>query len=221
MKGHFDSIADQLPERLLKKLRDVGRRRTYQPGQVIHARGDGSNSVLIVNSGRVLVSIDDQHGKRIEVTTLTEGQSLGALSLLSGGVRTHDATAIGETDLMVVTKSQFDVLLDADAKFRDFIVRLLSSRLLLTLELLDDERRLPLLLRLGKQLLRRDEADILRGMSQGKLAEELGVSRYAYGSALSKLREEGLIITDYRQITIPDRAGLSDWVEGALSSGSY
>lgn len=91
----------------------------------------------------------------------------------------------------------------------------LALRLHQTLELLDDERRLPLAARFAKLLLRwpvgpDNHAAIVA--TQQQLADELAVSRVALSGALRQLVSEDLVETGYKRIRLPARNRLEQWV---------
>lgn len=196
-------------------LARIGALVRYKPGQLIHQRGDRKPGLSIVVSGAVLFSATDADGVRVATTRMNPGDSFGEFTLFAGLPRTHDATAVGVTEVNQIARAQFFALLDRRTDLRDHLLRHLTRNLYLAVGWLDDERRLPLRIRLGKRLLEygAGQADERRvRITQADLAEALGVSRVALGQAVAFLRTQGLIETAYGAIAIPDADALSLWI---------
>jgi CRP/FNR family cyclic AMP-dependent transcriptional regulator len=96
--------------------------------------------------------------------------------------------------------------MDRDRELRQAVLENMALTLSLAAELVDDERRLPLIARLAKALVAlaaRHSADGRRvPMSQSALADYLGVSRVSVGKALAELAGRGWIATGYREVTL-------------------
>jgi CRP/FNR family transcriptional regulator, cyclic AMP receptor protein len=63
----------------------------------IFSRGDAGDSFYVVSHGRVEISVDSTTGERRVLGTAGPGEFFGELSLLDGGARSADATAVEET----------------------------------------------------------------------------------------------------------------------------
>ncbi len=204
-----------MPPDLQADLARIGALVRYRPGQLIHQRGDRKPGLSIVVSGAVLFSATDAEGVRVATTRMNPGDSFGEFTLFAGLPRTHDATAIGETEINQITRAPFFALLDRRPALRDHLLKHLTRNLALAVGWLDDERRLPLRTRLAKRLLEfaaPDEDTHVVNITQHELAETLGVSRVALGQAVAFLRGEELIETGYGAIIVRDIEALSGWI---------
>lgn len=210
----FTSGARRLPDDLFRRIEPLGHMTHYADEEVIHQRGDRSLEIGIVSSGSVVLSNVGRNGKRITTAVLNRGETYGVFAVYTGGLRTHDATARGETEVLVFKRAAFRRMIHNDPDLSDFLIVYLSDRLERVIQLLDDERRLPLQVRLGKLLLRYSSGDAgAARVTQSDLAEQLAVSRNALGAALKELAKEGLAIPDYRFILLPSRPALRAWVD--------
>lgn len=201
-----------LPAELKPRIRSVSQILKHAPGGMIHQRGDTTISLSLIQVGNVRMSQLDASGERITTTILSAGDTFGMYPLLSKRARSHDAHAVSEVELMVLSKARFDQLLAEEAAFRDYVIGHLSDRLGRALEALDDERRLPLIERLGKLLLQRSAEHDPIQTTQSALAQELGVSRYGLGLAIKALAKKGLVSVAYRQLSVPDHGQLQGWL---------
>ncbi|NCF73463.1 MAG: cyclic nucleotide-binding domain-containing protein [Gammaproteobacteria bacterium] len=210
------SFFSLLPERLQNLLIAASKRSQFEDGELIHPRGDKGQSLSIIESGHVRFSTLGRDGTRVSTITLGAGESFGEFTLFAGTPRLFDMHAIGPTVINAVVRQRFEKLLEDEPEFSKFIIQLLARRLLFALEILDDERRLPLVAKLAKTLLRRPRtsADNLNiAVTQKELANELSVSRVALGTAINKLKLLNLISTSYGQVTINDLAAFRSWVQ--------
>jgi CRP-like cAMP-binding protein len=203
----------RLPEAVHARLMRRGRKAAYSDGELIHERGDTEIVLSLVCNGAVRLSNVGLSGKRIAAALLTRGEVYGVFQLFSGEPYSHDAHAVGETQIIMFSDAAFRAALDAEPDLRDFMIAFLSHRLVRAMELLEDERRLTLPVRLAKRLLAKGGKDgTTIAITQADLAQELGVSRYALGTALADLSRSGLLLTSYGRIVVPKRSRLSAWV---------
>jgi len=203
----------RLPEPVHARIIRRGERAAYRDGELIHQRGDTDIALSLIREGTIRLSNVGVNGRRITSALLGRGEAYGVFQLFSGEPYSHDAHAVGPAEVTVFRDAQFRAALDAEPELRDFMIAFLSHRLVRAMELLEDERRLTLPVRLAKRLLvRSSKSGPTIAVTQTDLAQELGVSRYALGRALANLAEQGLIETAHSRIVIPERGRLSAWV---------
>lgn len=83
---------------------------SFEAGQKIFSKGDPGDSIYVVNLGEVLMSFEDTTGERVVLETAQPGDFFGELSLLDGGPRSSDATAIAETHALRVDRGDLELL---------------------------------------------------------------------------------------------------------------
>ncbi len=91
---------------LLAQVVDV---RNLEPGQDLFKAGDPGEALFIVASGEVEISVVDRAGQKIVLTGRHRGDVFGELAMLDEGTRTATATALIETELLELDRS--DLLL--------------------------------------------------------------------------------------------------------------
>ena len=205
-----------LDPQLFEKVERAAVRKSVSDGLQIHGRGDPADSVTFIESGSIRLSNVGIDGKRITTVRLGSGSAFGLLAIFAGGPRSHDAHAIGETELLVLSARRFIRLIDQEPAIRDRLLTYLSIRLTAALSGLEDERRLPLGVRLAKLLIRIGGTSGVVERSQESIARELAASRVAVGTAIQELKRKGFLSTGYRQLVIQNSTALQAWVDSHL-----
>lgn len=212
---HMVSFFVGMPEDLRNVMSSAGHIAHYKKGQIIHQAGDDGEQLSIITGGSIRFSNTDREGNINVLAVLEQGEAFGELPLFAGIPRAYDATAARDCELRVISKAELGRLMDDEPRIRDHIIRHVTRQFYRALQLLDDERRLPLKVRLAKNLVvrtavRAGSTEIR--IKQDELADELAVSRVAMGKALAYLSQEGLIRTGYGKIEILGVEALSHWI---------
>jgi uncharacterized membrane protein len=80
-----------------------------EAGQLLFQTGEPGDSLYIVRSGEIELYIKDTAGQKIVLNVVRPGEMFGELSLLDSGPRSATATALTETELLVLDRD--DLLL--------------------------------------------------------------------------------------------------------------
>jgi len=98
-----------------------------EPGRVLCKEGDIGHEFFVLVNGKVQVT---QKGRR--VATLTGGDFLGEIALVTELPRTATVTAETPVRLFVLTTREFDAVLDRNPKVERKVLRTLARRLAAT-----------------------------------------------------------------------------------------
>ena len=101
----------------------------YAAGQVVIRQGDAGESMFVILSGRVEVTVRDQDGPEVRLAELTAGDFFGEMSLMTGAPRVATVTATEETRVMEVSKDSFRHVLEARPELVDELGRALHVRM--------------------------------------------------------------------------------------------
>ena len=82
----------------------LGREEAFAARSTIFLRGDASDCVYFVRSGRIDVCISSPAGRRLVVTHIDADELLGELSMFDGGVRNVDAVAATDVSLLAILR---------------------------------------------------------------------------------------------------------------------
>ena len=173
---------------------------TYARKDVIFSQGDPSDSVMLVRSGEVQLSILSHTGKEAILATLRRGDFLGERAVTEHPVRLETATATMTTEVLVVPRRQMIRLLHSDHALADsFIAHILARNARLEADLVDQlfnpsEKRLArTLLLLAHDGNGNQPQGVLPAVSQETLAEMVGTTRSRVNFFLNKFRKLGFI----------------------------
>jgi len=85
-------------------LAQVMSERSLAGGEVLFRIGEPGDSMFIVQTGAVELSVQDTAGQKIVLHTARSGEFFGELSLLDGGSRTATAVGVEATSLLVLDR---------------------------------------------------------------------------------------------------------------------
>lgn len=176
--------------------------RRLADGATLSARGTPAQEWVGVAKGAVRVSSVSLSGKQVTLTYVEPGTWFGDIALFDGLPRTHDASAHGETTLLIVRKADFKELLTQHVELYDALLRLNCRRLRLMFDTIEDLNTRPLAARLAKQVLllaraygieQGEETRIGLQLAQEDLAQLLGASRQRVNQELKGFEREGAV----------------------------
>jgi len=206
---HF--LFRQLLPTEIDAILEMAKDRHFQDGQTIFSSGDSGNSMMIVQSGRVLISALSEEGKEITLNYIEPGGILGEIALLDGKPRCATATAVGACSLMSIQRNEFIPFLKANSDVTIQLLMVLCEKLRNTSTLAESLGLLPVPARLAKLILKLTEADPKKlapgsvlhlSISQQKIANLVGTSRETVNRTFSQWQSEGLIRLEQKQLTL-------------------
>src|ERR1700722_13467012 len=103
--------------------------RAYSAGQTIFLADDPGDSMFVVVSGRVRLSIATASGRELSLRHVEAGSAFGEIALLDGRPRSADATAIRPTKLLTIPRTSFQGILDSNPAMAKALLIGLCARL--------------------------------------------------------------------------------------------
>ncbi len=99
-------------------------KKIYKSGEVVFREGDESTEAYLITSGRIEITIRSG-GEGLPLARLGPGEFFGEMGLIDNKPRVATATALGTTELEVITEEEFekDVLQQPD-RLRTYLHRL-------------------------------------------------------------------------------------------------
>ncbi len=194
----FSKLSPALREAILARTTV----RRVSDGAMLGARGTPALEWIAVAKGAVRISSVSLSGKQVTLTYVEPGTWTGDIALFDGQPRTHDASAHGETTLLIVRKADFKELLSQHVELYDALLRLNCRRLRVMFDTIEDLNTRPLAARLAKQVLllaRRygvqegEEIRIGLQLAQEDLAQLLGASRQRVNQELKGFERDGAV----------------------------
>ena len=96
-----------LDDAAARHLRSLLLVRNVKSDTAIFRAGDAGDSLCLIESGRVRISVTDEEGKRVILAELAGGDFFGEMALIDGKPRSADATAIEDARLAVLSREDF------------------------------------------------------------------------------------------------------------------
>ncbi len=105
-----------------------GGSRVYQDGQVIFCENEPGNDLYILQKGKVRITKYIQ-GNDVQLNVMKPGDIFGEMALLENKPRSASATAIDETELLVINKQNFELMTEKQPQLMTRIITILSERI--------------------------------------------------------------------------------------------
>jgi CRP-like cAMP-binding protein len=192
--GLFDGVSPKTIVALASRASDV----RFPVDTVIFATGDKPRGWYIVIEGRVRV-VRGESGRQHVIHTEGLGGTLGEVPLFTG--ETHPATGIAAeaTRCAVLDRTSLEAAMRETPEIGFLLARRLALRVKTLVERLNDRSVRSVRSRLAEFLLARrstaSQPTISMGMTQHKVAEELGTVREVLARELQALAKDGVIVS--------------------------
>ena len=125
-----------LDDAAARQLRSLLLVRSVKRNTHIFTAGDIGDSLCLIESGRVRISMADEDGKHLVLTELAQGDFFGEIALIDGKPRSADAIAIEDVRLAVLSRDDFLGFVRGNPDVAMEMISAVSHRLRRTDELL-------------------------------------------------------------------------------------
>lgn len=179
-----------------------GRLISYTKGEIIYHSGDVIQNVGVVLSGSICILEDDFWGNRTILGTAEPGELFGEVyACLQSEVIANNVMANEKTDVLFLDVKRVMTTCSASCNFHNRLIQNLlkvmaERNLMLTQKMRHMSKRTTrdkLLSYLSAQSEKQKSRSFQISLNRQQLADYLAVDRSAMSSALSKLRDEGVL----------------------------
>ena len=215
------ALLGRLPPEHLDALLLRARVERFAAGSEIFCEGSAGRSMMAILSGSVRISASSRGSNAIVLSILHPGEVFGEIALIDGQNRTADATAMVDSQLLVLDHRDFLPFLERRADLCILLLKLLCQRLReadhqiaeIMFGRLED-RLARALMRLAKSAgaLGSDGRPVRLRISQRELAGMVGASRESVNKLLRQWEGAGRLGLGKRLIEIPDIASIAKLV---------
>jgi CRP/FNR family transcriptional regulator, cyclic AMP receptor protein len=197
-------ILQGLGEDDLGAIAGVCRQRRWPAGAILFQRGDEGREMILINGGRVRISVLSSEGRELALRHAGPATLIGEIAALHGGERTADATAVTDVRALTIPAGDLRRILAERPAISAAIIQFLCERIRLTTEQLETIALHGLEARLARFLLgQMNRVDVVRAtegkngeavsltlaLTQGEIAELIGASRARVNMAFSRLEQ--------------------------------
>lgn len=201
-----------MPEADRKELLARTRRRTYARGEVLVREGDPSDSLHLVEAGRLAVRVDTAAGDAAMLNVIGPADWFGELSLLRGraGVRTATVVALEPAITRSLTEPAFAELRRRHPAIGELLLALLAQRVEELSRRLVEAMYDGLDRRVQQRLLElvrvygdgEPDRPVTVPLTQEQLAELVGGTRQSINEVLQKLNRRGVVDLERGRIVV-------------------
>lgn len=205
---------------LFRKLRETdidricvaAREKAYPKDTIIAFQADAEDALYIVLKGRVKIVLISEDGREVILSTRSDGDFFGEMSLLDDVTRTNHVIAMESSTLLVLKREDFQQCLEEMPGMAIGLFRALCQRLrdaderIGGLVLLDVPGRLAkLLLGLAEE---DDGSHVSKRPTHAMMAQMVGSSRETVSRTMRTFEEQGVIEASRGKLVITNRAAL-------------
>jgi len=184
-------------------------RKQLRPGEMLFRQGDALSGFYGLVSGGLKISSLREDGREAIFVLLEVGNWFGEISLLDRQPRTHDATALVNSEVLVVPQAAFAARMEG-AAFARAIAGMPAGRVRSLYGVVEDAALRSTRARIARRRLLLSRGDVTMAedarpavlVSQEALAMMLGMTRQTLSKELKVLAAEGAVALGYRRIEI-------------------
>jgi CRP-like cAMP-binding protein len=211
-----------LPAPQLRAFATGLRERRYHAGDVIFRKGDQSEGLCVVHSGRVRTTVTSAEGREQVLKVFGPGRTFADIAVFDDEPQPAEAVAVTECVVAFVPQP---ILLDLMRRHPDVavdVIRLFASRLRAYKQVVEDLALRTVVGRVarsladrarGRQTLVEESATVSLRYTQDELAAMVGSVREVVQRALKTLEYAGLIQMARGRIRVVDVEALDSWAE--------
>jgi len=209
-------------------MSDLGTKRAYAPGEVIHLEDVPPNSVYLILEGKVKHVFCDYTGVEKTILILKKGEIFGEVTYFQNDRNMVITRAAERCEVAEIDARTFSELLGKHPELYPALVRLLTKKLRIVMHQVQDLAFRPVQVRVVKLLLRLAEQHgvwnnanavlVELKVTHQELANMVGAYRSTVTRVINRLRASGLIELREKKVYIPDVRALRSWVDTAGQS---
>lgn len=210
------SVSEEEREKLLSHAASV----SYPAGTLIYGRDAPGETMLVIETGRVEISVTAMSGRKSVLNHMGPGEALGEIALFDGGPRSADAVAASDVRGLVLHRRDVIAFLRAHPDAMLGLVRELCDKVRNASEMFSSQSETDASARLARCLLRLADKwgdpdpdghrRVPPDFSQSDLGEFAGLSRENVNRRLRSWAAEGLVALGAEGTTLLDEGGLAE-----------
>ncbi|MGE5416692.1 MAG: Crp/Fnr family transcriptional regulator [Acidobacteriota bacterium] len=197
----------------LKKVESKSNERIYPKGTTIFVEGQDTDGIYIVTSGLIKIVKLSKDGREKTLAILGEGEILGEMALFEQNSRSAAAETLEQTTVAVISKVDFEMLIDQIPHLGRKVISILGERLREADQQIKDllflnarSRVICNLVQLAEKhaKLEKGQMKVSLKLTHAELANLIGVSRETATKIITDLQDTGLITIERKQIVVHD-----------------
>jgi CRP/FNR family transcriptional regulator, cyclic AMP receptor protein len=206
-------IFSELDDETLGKISKLGVKKQFKKESIVLFENENANTLFVIVAGKVKISRISDEGKEVILTILNESDFFGEMGLLDGMSRSATVTAMEDTELFLIQRSEFLDLLHSYPEVAIALLQELTQRLrsadmkIKSLSLKDAEGKVAtVILQIANDTgrIKQGTVEIEKLPYQHDLANMAGTSRETISRTLHTFAKKGFIELDGSKLRILD-----------------
>ena len=204
-------IFSELDNETLEKISKLGIRKSFKKDSVVLFEHETGSALFVIVEGKVKVSRVSDDGKEVILTILGDSDFFGEMAILDGLSRSANVTAMEDSELFIIQRSEFLELLHVHPEVSVALLQELTQRLraadmkIKSLSLKDAEGKVAtVILQLADDVgkIKQGTVEIEKLPFQHDLANMAGTSRETISRTLHTFAKKGLVELDGSKLRI-------------------
>ena len=204
-------IFSELNNDTLEKISKLGIRKAFKKDSVVLFEHETGSALFVIVEGKVKVSRVSDDGKEVILTILGDSDFFGEMAILDGLSRSANVTAMEDSELFIIQRSEFLELLQNHPEVSVALLQELTQRLrsadmkIKSLSLKDAEGKVAtVILQLADDvgMIKQGTVEIEKLPFQHDLANMAGTSRETISRTLHTFAKKGLVELDGSKLRI-------------------
>ncbi len=196
----FDSDA-------LSEIENVAAKRKFSKNAIVFSKGDDTDSLYIVASGKVKAIINDEEGKEIILSLHGPGEYFGEMAFIDQEPRSATVVTKEATQLLIIHRDDFRKKIFSDPEIALNLLKVLLKRLRKATDKIENLAFKDVYGRIANLFLQysRPEGDtkiIEEKLTHQEIANMIGASREMVSKIMKELIDGGYISINKKQITL-------------------
>ena len=208
------NLFQDLSEADLDKVAQHAIQRSYKRNAIVITRGDTSDNLYLIITGRVRVYLDDDKGNEVTIAEYGPGECFGELALFSGAERAANVVTAEDSRCAVLSRQAFMELMREHPEVSFRLIGSLVERIQAMTEEINILALFDVYGRIRHTLIKlsheQDGKQITEKITHQDIANRIGSSREMVSRILRDLKAGGYISIAGKQITI-ERELPSGW----------
>ncbi|MGA7721106.1 MAG: Crp/Fnr family transcriptional regulator [Ignavibacteriaceae bacterium] len=206
-------IFSELDDSTLDQISKLGIRKSFIKDSVVLFEHETGSALFVIVNGKVKVSRVSDDGKEVILTILGESDFFGEMAILDGQSRSANVTAMEDSELFIIQRSEFLDLLQSHPEIAVALLQELTSRLraadmkIKSLSLKDAEGKVAtVILQLADDIgkIKQGTVEIEKLPYQHDLANMAGTSRETISRTLHSFAKKGMVELEGSRLRIID-----------------
>ena len=201
------SLFSCLDDDAIRYFEKVALRKRFPKNRIVFSKGDESDSLYVVESGKVWAVIHDEEGKEIVLAVIGAGEYFGEMAALDGIPRSATIVTKETTEMLIIHRDDFKKCLSSSPDMAFNLLKVLLERLRRANQKIESLAFSNVHGRVANLLMQFAEPSgnewvIPEKLTHQEIGYMVGSSREMVSKILGELVKAGYISIEKKQITI-------------------